>query len=419
MNIGKKLITSFLGVSAITLLLGIVGYYGAVKSDEAIREIGINRMPSVESLLIMGDAQTTVDSAENALLSREISLKDRQSKYADFSIALKRADEAWKVYDPLPQMPEEKLVADKFYPAAWEAWKRDHDAFVELSKQYDKTLEGEQKGDTLARANDLYKKMSDQALVKNGITFDAANNLLDKLVELNHKYGADATKDALAQAATLKFLNLIVMVAGVATALLLGTVVSRGIVHPIRQAADMLKDISEGEGDLTKRLKVTTNDEIGEMATSFNKFVEKLQHVVVGIVANAKAVNLSVTELSTVSNQTAAAVTSMSEKTCTVATAAEEASANTVSVAASMEQTSTNLSSVAAATEEMSATVGEIATNSEKARVISSQATSQAESVSALMDSKEWVSALSWTARSWSQHSPGQQEVGLSALLDS
>ena len=57
-TIGKKLISSFLVVAAITLILGLVGYYGAVKNEEAIREIGTNRMPSVESLLIMGDSQT-------------------------------------------------------------------------------------------------------------------------------------------------------------------------------------------------------------------------------------------------------------------------------------------------------------------------------------------------------------------------
>ena len=154
---------------------------------------------------------------------------------------------------------------------------------------------------------------------------------------------------------------------------------------PIRRTAAMLKDISEGDGDLTKRLEVTSQDEIGDMATSFNTFVEKLQGVVGRIVDNAKTVNASAAQLSAVSSQTAQSVQSVSEKTGAVTTAAENACANTESVAASMEQTSTNLASVSASTEKMSVTVGEIASTSEKARTISGQTTAQATAVSALM----------------------------------
>jgi methyl-accepting chemotaxis protein len=157
------------------------------------------------------------------------------------------------------------------------------------------------------------------------------------------------------------------------------------IARPIRHAADMLKDISEGEGDLTRRLAVAGRDEIGDMATYFNQFVAKLQGIIGQIVGNAGTVSSSATELSTVSAQTAQSVQTLSEKTATVAAAAEESSANTTSVAASMEQASINLSSVASATEEMSATIGEIAANSEKARAISTDAGAQAASVFSLM----------------------------------
>jgi methyl-accepting chemotaxis protein len=162
-------------------------------------------------------------------------------------------------------------------------------------------------------------------------------------------------------------------------------IMSNRITRSIRHAADMLKDISEGEGDLTKRLLIESQDEIGEMATYFNRFVEKLQGIVGRIAGNAKTVTASAAELSSVSIHTAQSVQTLSQNTSTVAAAAEESSVNTVSVAASMEQAAMNLSSVAGATEEMSATIGEIAANSEKARAISSEATQQAATVSSLM----------------------------------
>lgn len=173
---------------------------------------------------------------------------------------------------------------------------------------------------------------------------------------------------------------------GILISLTLIFFITQGIVRPIRRMAYMLKDISEGEGDLTKRLEVTSKDEIGDMATYFNRFIERLQSIISSIAGNAETVASSATELSAVSAEMAQSLQTMSSKTATVAAAAEESSANTTSVAASMEQASTNLSSVASATEEMSATISEIASSSEKARAISADAGVQAASVSLLME---------------------------------
>lgn len=160
---------------------------------------------------------------------------------------------------------------------------------------------------------------------------------------------------------------------------------SHRITRPIVQAAAILQDISEGEGDLTSRLPVAGRDELGQMAEYFNRFVEKLQTIVGRVAENAQTVASSATELSAVSWQTAHHVEEMAVQTTTVAAAAEEASANTASVADSMDSATTDLGSVAAATEEMSATIAEIAANTEKARAISTTAGEQAASVTALM----------------------------------
>lgn len=56
---------------------------------------------------------------------------------------------------------------------------------------------------------------------------------------------------------------------------------TRSIVNPIKSTIGMLKDIAEGEGDLTKRLAVLGNDEIGEMNGWFHRFVSKLQAMLV------------------------------------------------------------------------------------------------------------------------------------------
>ncbi|ABI70442.1 methyl-accepting chemotaxis protein [Shewanella sp. SG44-2] len=58
------------------------------------------------------------------------------------------------------------------------------------------------------------------------------------------------------------------------------------MVVPIQNMATSLNDIAKGEGDLTKRLDITSIDEIGQLGSAFNLFIDKLQHIM-GDVAGA------------------------------------------------------------------------------------------------------------------------------------
>jgi len=161
--------------------------------------------------------------------------------------------------------------------------------------------------------------------------------------------------------------------------------VINAVIRPIRQAAELMQDIAEGEGDLTKRILVNTEDEIGALAKGFNTFVEKIRAMVEQLSGNAGTVASFSRQLSLLSGQMSEGVQAMSDKTGTVAAAAEEASANTNSVAASMEEATTNLATVTDATQEMNDTIGKIVVNSDKARMTSEQAGSQAQQLTALM----------------------------------
>jgi methyl-accepting chemotaxis protein len=155
---------------------------------------------------------------------------------------------------------------------------------------------------------------------------------------------------------------------------------SKSITRPINAAVAGLKDIAEGEGDLTMRLAVKSKDEVGEMARWFNLFIEKLQSIIKQIALNSVQVSDRSTKLSTISQELLAGAEDTSQRSTNVATASEEMSANINNVAAAMEQSATNLSMVAAASEEMSATIKEIAENAEKARGVASEAVGQSQS---------------------------------------
>jgi len=60
------------------------------------------------------------------------------------------------------------------------------------------------------------------------------------------------------------------------------------LFRPIEELTHTTKDLSEGEGDLTKRLKIESSDEIDIAKTFINKFIEKIQQTVIEVKDNAQ-----------------------------------------------------------------------------------------------------------------------------------
>jgi methyl-accepting chemotaxis protein len=161
---------------------------------------------------------------------------------------------------------------------------------------------------------------------------------------------------------------------------------ARSVTGPINRTVLMLKDIAQGEGDLTKRLDVLKKDEIGELAGWFNTFLDKLQSMMRKIAENTRVINTASEDFSQIAIQLSEGAGDTSARANNVSAAAEEMSANLSSVAAAMEESTTNINVVATATEEMSATVHEIAQNAEKARGVVDQAIQKADMASGQMD---------------------------------
>jgi methyl-accepting chemotaxis protein len=183
--------------------------------------------------------------------------------------------------------------------------------------------------------------------------------------------------EAFAAIQTLRWVSGIVALVGIAAIVLLALLVTRSIVKPVQGVVGNLTDLAQGEGDLTARLPVAGNDEIGDLARRFNEFMDKLHVMIKDIVKGVDTLSASSTELSAISQQMSASAEQTSSKSATVAASAEEMSTNMNSVSAAMEQSSTNANMVASAAEEMTATINEIAQNAEKARAVSVEAVQQ------------------------------------------
>jgi len=159
-------------------------------------------------------------------------------------------------------------------------------------------------------------------------------------------------------------------------------IISRFIIKPLNTIVEGMEDIATGEADLTQRFEIKSRDELCQLATWFNAFIEKLNNIVVDIGVNTQTVTAASQKLLSLSHQMSDGADKLSDKADLTATASREMSSNMDSVAGASEQASTNIGMVTDSTSQMQATLGEAAINCEKARSISDDAATQADKAS-------------------------------------
>jgi methyl-accepting chemotaxis protein len=225
LTLKAKLFAGFGCVAAITLLVGIIGYYGLVKTSNAIEDIGLVRLPSMDSLMVISEAQTAITSAQRTILIPEVYKSsggiERENK--NIASAWERVDKALKIYEPLSQTNEEAAVWKQFQPA-WEAWKKDSQRFDELVK---------------SGKRDEAESM---AMGKMRESFNSAEKLINEVVEINDKTAQQAVKSSISAAAFMETLTLVFAILGVILAMGIGFSLANYITKPINRVVTGLTD---------------------------------------------------------------------------------------------------------------------------------------------------------------------------------
>ncbi|UYP32267.1 methyl-accepting chemotaxis protein [Pseudomonas sp. Z8(2022)] len=114
-----------------------------------------------------------------------------------------------------------------------------------------------------------------------------------------------------------------------------GVWLGNAFLRPLQQIKDNLDDIAAGEGDLTRRLPVTSDDELGQLSGSFNRFVEKVHGLVRQIVEMTGQLTELVNQVSEQAQRSEQAMAQQRHETDQVATAINEMSAAAHEVAKS------------------------------------------------------------------------------------
>ncbi len=154
---------------------------------------------------------------------------------------------------------------------------------------------------------------------------------LPKQVLLADSVKLQAVLDDAQQSGTIK--AVLVAVAAGLLGLLLIWLTASGVTRPINSVAEMLKAIASGDGDLTQRLHYSKKDELGELVSWFNRFLDKLQPTIAQIKQSITDARGTADQSSEIARQTSEGMQVQFREIDQVATASNEMSATAHEVA--------------------------------------------------------------------------------------
>lgn len=172
--------------------------------------------------------------------------------------------------------------------------------------------------------------------------------LVQTQTQVSEQISAELVSSVDNTTAAVILISVLSIVVGIIGSWLLVVMISK----PLNYIVAAMRDIAEGEGDLTKRLSVRGRDEIADMSTAFNTFTDKVQGI----------------------------ISQVAGSTSQLAAAAEEMSAIVETTKSGIQQQRTETDLVATAMNEMVATVQEVSANASNAAEQAATANDQAQS---------------------------------------
>ncbi len=174
----------------------------------------------------------------------------------------------------------------------------------------------------------IFSDKSGENVIKLARTFDLAGQTwaLDGFIDLDI---IQANTDKLNWMITLALLVCGAIIIGLSIAML------HVAFKPLLQLKELVADLSQGNGDLTQRLTVASQDEIGQISHSINRFIEQLQGMFIEVSASSSKIDVAVNHLSAQSDSNLKLLNDHTVETEQVITAIDEMSATAGSIAQS------------------------------------------------------------------------------------
>jgi len=135
----------------------------------------------------------------------------------------------------------------------------------------------------------------------------------------------------------------IIGIASIITGIIVAFFIGKSIAKPVAHVAETLKDIAEGEGDLTCTITANSKDEIGDLALYFNKTLEKIKNLVINVKKEAAVLSEIGNDLASNMIETASAVNEITANIQSIEGRIINQSASVTETHATMEQVVLNI----------------------------------------------------------------------------
>ena len=130
------------------------------------------------------------------------------------------------------------------------------------------------------------------------------------------------------------------MVIGIIAIIIMMQLLLRYLMQPMNRLNDAIKDIAQGEGDLTRRLTVENDDEFGDLSHSFNIFIEKIQHSIEQVKESTEQLDTAIESLVSQTHSSLSMYDDQSKRTDSVAAAINQFSATSMDISSNAESAS-------------------------------------------------------------------------------
>ncbi|BFM48956.1 methyl-accepting chemotaxis protein [Marinomonas sp. THO17] len=336
-----KISHKFILMSAIQILLIIVlGWFSIIQMNKIgneIKEIAHDHLPLNNTLTLITEHQlqqaiafekvvshALLDKVEGKGLSAEseslinnlnkkIKLLHDEILDAEATIVRLKDEvhsaEAKEEYEHV--LTEYKLVEEEFF-----AVENMILLFLDqtLNDGIEKTL------DTIVNIEKANKKLDDHLVA-----------VLNEVQEFSLNSAKTAYQD---EQNAIKVIALVLCIA-LALAIIVPIIIGRSVIKPLKNLILSLEDLASGEGDLTKRLSITSKDELGRVSRRFDTFICKLHKIIINVAKSTSSLNQSSESAIEVVQNTLDNVENQKLETELVASSVEQMSMATAEVAQS------------------------------------------------------------------------------------
>jgi methyl-accepting chemotaxis protein len=314
LKMGRKLLLSPLAVIVFLLIFGAISYVGLINQRGAINDIYNNRFGAYKS-----SANIIIDLANvHANVYKVIS-------WSNANYDAKKIEGLGKEQVAVVDKTTQDIKKNLGSKTLSQEEKKIYQAALEQLEEYKKPVEGviDLAGGDLNSATMFMGTADDK--------FQILNKNLNDLLALENKLSEGQYNFAMGSFQKVLIISIGVLAAAVVFSLLISFFMTKLITAPINKTIEVIENVSKG--DLTQRVDVVSNDEIGEMSRHFNAFVEKLHQAIVHVARSSDDVSSAANTLDNAAEQMATGVEEAAAQVNSVATASEEMSTTSSEIA--------------------------------------------------------------------------------------